>query len=333
MSIVESSVPADLEDPILPVEEVDPELEPDQPDPEAEIEARARAMGWHPLDEFRGPKERWVDAAQFIARGETELPILREQNRRLLDKTVRTDAEVAAMRSTIAEQTEALKELRDLARRANDQGYQRALRELKDKRREAVQTGDQAEFDRLEEQIDALQEERSQVVPPKPAESLPAAAVPPKDPAIEAFERANASWWNRDGFLSGQMVAFHSAVMREHPDWSLGDQLDQALADLKQRFPESFPDEVMTPRAAPAPAPQPRPRAAPVAAPRAAGPQPQRKTGFERIEDPTDRQEAMQAYERIKRQQPDITVAEYLSIYLDPHADVIELQRNARKRA
>ena len=46
-----------------------------------DTESRARAMGWVPKDQFRGPAENWRDAGEFVRRGEEELPILRERLR------------------------------------------------------------------------------------------------------------------------------------------------------------------------------------------------------------------------------------------------------------
>ena len=49
----------------------------------AAVESIARRWGWKPKEEFRGPPDRWTSAEDFVARGENELPILRERNRNL----------------------------------------------------------------------------------------------------------------------------------------------------------------------------------------------------------------------------------------------------------
>ena len=47
-----------------------------------EVQAEAEKLGWIPATRYKGDAERFVDADEFIKRGETVLPIVKEQNRR-----------------------------------------------------------------------------------------------------------------------------------------------------------------------------------------------------------------------------------------------------------
>lgn len=285
----------------------------------AETEARARAMGWHPLEDFKGDPERWTDAAAFIARGEEHLPILRDQNRRLADKVSRLEGEVSNLTKNSTEQLEAIRDLTSLAKRSNEQGYQRALAEEKAKRREAVQNGDQEAFDQSEERIARMTEARAETErPPTPRETPPAKPAAAVDPAVQDFVDENP-WFNTNQFLNTQMIAAHGKVMRRAPAMALADQLAEALDDLKEQFPEEFGVRRT----------ETRPRAAAVSAPSRHTPGRTAKSGFDLIDDPNERAEAKAAFERIKRQQPDMTEKDYLAIYLDPHADVLALKRTA----
>ena len=51
--------------------------------PSPDIEARARAMGWRPQEEFNGDPAKWKPAEDFVAKGENDLPVLRENMRRM----------------------------------------------------------------------------------------------------------------------------------------------------------------------------------------------------------------------------------------------------------
>ena len=53
---------------------------------------------------------------------------------------------------------------------------------------------------------------------------------------------------------------------------------------------------------------------------------------IDQIQDPTERQQAREAFARTKRQLPDYTEAEYMALYGDPHADVLTMQKS-RSRA
>lgn len=61
--------------------EVEVEAEPQERD----FEAEATNMGWHDpkKDDFRGDKENALSAEDFVKKGEKELPILRDNNRKL----------------------------------------------------------------------------------------------------------------------------------------------------------------------------------------------------------------------------------------------------------
>lgn len=316
---IETSVSDDQLDPEL----IDNELDASDGDPE--VETRARDLGWHPFAEYNGPPGKWVDAKTFIERGETILPIVRAQNHRLEEKVKQQGAIILDLRKTAQEQVEILQEMRDKARNADERGYQRALKDLNEKRQAAVVAGDPVAFSQIEEQIDELEETRTELkVPAKTAPNNP--APPTMDPAIAAFAAANSTWWNVDPFLSQAMVAEHQRVMLREPNATLARQLDKALANLKSEFPDRFDgaDD-------PAPAAKPRPRASTVSAPTNAV-TPRRATagGIDTIADPKERQEARDAFSRTKRHIADYTEAEFMAVYSDPKADVLEIRKSVK---
>src|SRR5271166_5657668 len=120
------------------VPQADPAPADDGANADAAVEARAREMGWKPLAEYRGPPGKWQPAADFISRGENILPIVRQQNRALTEKVGRMEGEFTSMRKTLDEQTQIIKDLRDMGRKADQRGYERAMAEIRAKQREAV---------------------------------------------------------------------------------------------------------------------------------------------------------------------------------------------------
>lgn len=322
-------------------EELDGEILEGDDDAQAEraaIEARARTMGWKPKEEFRsGPPSHWLDAPEFVARGDEALPLLRDNNKRLSEKVIDLERRVAGfgdLQNTVTEQKQAIEDLRKLAQRADERGYQRARKELEDRQDAAAEVGDTVAVRQTREQLEALDAERAAPVAATPAPT-PTPTPPPTpvmDPAIARFARENASWWNVDRQLSQAMISMHNVVIGKHPDWSLADQLSEALLKLKAEYPERFdppPAPVVVDDDDDDDIPPPR-RAASVTTPRGQTPAPRApKSGFDSIADPTERSQAKAAYERIKRADPEMTVAEYMAIYDDPHADVLELRRAA----
>lgn len=338
-SAYDSSLPPEDED--LEVLENEEEL-PLEDEAPVSLEDRARAMGWKPLPEdaahpqrheYRGDPRRWTDAAEFIAHGEAELPILRDQNRRMSERLARTDGELTTLRNTVTEQKAAMAEAVRLAKRADERGYNRGLAELKAKQREAVGLGDQEAFDQVQEQIDAMAAQRALDEPaPTPRVETPPATTPAQAPEIAAFVRDNPWFVDRARpHLQAAMIGMHNAVIAESPTMPLADQLEAALIKMETAFPEIIPEGEVEPMRQPAPTPRPRRSAAPVLAP--SGGTPQRRpvaSPLDRIQDPAERAEARKGFESMKRQDAAFTEAEYMAIYDDPHTDVLELRRQRK---
>lgn len=75
-----------------------------KPDPAA-TESRAREMGWVPKEEFRGDQTKWIDAPAYVERGESMLPIMQANNRRLI-------SEVQSLRTQLTQASQANQEIR-----------------------------------------------------------------------------------------------------------------------------------------------------------------------------------------------------------------------------
>ena len=326
-SVVSSSVP----DPDLPIDDIEPPTD-GADDAELAVEARARDMGWKPLAEYRGPPGKWQPAADFIARGENILPIVRDQNRRLTERVGKLEGEISGLRSTSSEQLQIIKDLRDMGQRADQRGYDRAMAELKTKQRQAVEAGDTTAYDQLVEQAEALANSRAAAAVVEP----PKAPEPPRpqvSSATQAFVSQNP-WFNSDQFLNRKMIDAHIDVIQEG---QITDEAEQ-FAEAKQRLVDVYPERfgaAPLPRE-PAPPPAPRRRAAAVVQPTLGNEPPAPRPGaapttIASIADPADRAQARDAYARMKRQMPDYTEAEYMALYSDPHSDVLTIQQKPRK--
>jgi hypothetical protein len=318
---------------------------------ERDWEAEARAQGWKPLpadpanvqpNEFRGEPAKWCDARTYVMRGEEALPVLRETVRRLTDRNARQERKIEQLETVNQESLKKIDDLIDLAKTAQARGYRQAREELEQKRIEAITNGDVATVTKIElglKQIDidaaALDKVGKPIDLPTPAApTAPKPAAP--DPEIEAFAEANKAWWNKDNFLTQQMIAEHLVVMRESPAMPLGDQLAKALTTLKGKFPREFG---ITPRPTAAPAAtedevddEPPRRAAPVAAPRH---EPEggvrHRSPWERIPE-AERAEAKKEFARMQGFDEGLTAEEYVETYVNPSADIVSLQKKFRKK-
>lgn len=306
---------------------------------DAAVEARARDMGWKPLAEYRGPPGRWQPAADFISRGENILPIVRDQNRRMTERIGKLEGEVTSLRTTAGEQLQIIKELRDVGLRQNQAGYDRAMADIKAKQRQAADAGDLKSFDQLVEQQEALQAARATATPAAPEPPRPATTEPPRPPMsapTQQFLAANA-WFSNDTLLASTMTSFHQEVLNErqinqemlNADPALDRELlEEAKARVVDRYPERFPNQAV---ARETQRPQ-RQRRAAVATPTPDAPaqRPGAAPTINSITDPAERAQAREAFNRMRRQLPDYTEAEYMALYDDPHADILVEQQKRK---
>jgi hypothetical protein len=334
-------------------QEPDEELEPVLPG-ERDWDAEARVLGWKPLPadpehpqkhEFQGDPAKWTDSRTFVLRGEQNMPVMREQIRRLSEKNRRQEQQLDQMRQQQEESARKIDDLLDLAKNAQARGYKQARAELEAQKREAIQNGDVATVDKIEAGMREIDADAAKLakVGAKPAEPAAPSGQPRLDPAIDTFARENASWWNKDNFLTQQMIAEHLVVMRKHPAMSTADQLDKALTALKEKFPAEFgiTPQPKPPASRPAQDPveddvddepilAPRRQAPTVAAPRAViegGPR--SRSAFERIPQ-EDRAEAKREFARFQNHDPGLTEGEFVELFLNPGADVLAVQRKYR---
>lgn len=280
------------------------------------METDARSQGWRPLAEFRGKAGTWKSAKQFIEDGKNFLPFVQAELARTKDSNARMVTEMEGLRGEVTTTRQQMERLLDYSRKADQAGYDRAVADLKKKQRQAVADGDTAAFDEIEGQLGEMAEARAEEVPPAP---VPAAERKPAvDTAYADFVAANP-WFNQDRTLNATMIAEHNAVIEEFPAMPLAEQLEKAKEQVMTRHPKKFGVD--------APPPKPRQPAAPIP-PRNRPPAPNTKSGFDSIEDPTERAQAKAGYAQAKKSMPNLKEDEYIRIFKDPHADVLDVIQN-----
>lgn len=120
---------------------------------ERDYEKEAREMGWVPETEFKGEKEKWKPADQFVQDGERILPIVRSQLKREREERERDKAD-------FAKRTERLEKMTEENLRVIRERHASEIAELRAQQRTAVEAGDLKEFDRLEKAKDTLERRR-----------------------------------------------------------------------------------------------------------------------------------------------------------------------------
>jgi hypothetical protein len=128
------------------------------PDP---VVVEAQAQGWVPKEEFQGEEHKWVDAGEFLRRGELFKKI---------DQVSKT--------AKRAEQT--LQEFKAHYAKVKEAEYQHALATLKAERKVALVEGDYEKVDAIETRMDGVKAEaatiQTEVNTPPPPEVYPEVA-------------------------------------------------------------------------------------------------------------------------------------------------------------
>jgi hypothetical protein len=315
-----------------------------EPEPEVSVEALARAQGWRPLGEYRGPPEKWTDAETYLRQGDENWPVMRDQNRRMAEKLARITpdyealrGEVSELRNTVTEQKQATRDAIEMARRADQRGYDRGIAELKAEHRQAVEAGDVETADQIQERIDAAKDERRAADAPAPAPTPERHTADTVWPETRAFLAAND--WARSGnaefdaALSASLAGYHNSICSVAGlDFNDPATRTRTLEDAKAKVIKAFPH--MFEQEQPAASDESRPRTprARVLTPGSQTHQrPRTGSPFDQIEDAEERKEARAACARMQRADPGMTEEEYVSLMLNPKQDVIAVLA-ARKR-
>jgi hypothetical protein len=197
--------------------------------PAPEIVERARRLGWRPQEEYNGRRE-WVPADKFIETAENELPVLRENFRRLDSRYVK---DVGELNSKITEMQEVLKDFREFASGSEKRAYEKAKRELLEKRDVAVAHADTETF----KQVDRELEELDKSVKPKAEPEKPKVDAP--DPAITSWVAENP-WFTTDSTMMAYAKAQDTFLMTAKPGLSVAERLAEVKERTKKEFPEKF---------------------------------------------------------------------------------------------
>lgn len=173
----------------------------------------ALSQGWVPKEEFDGDEEKWVDAGEFLRRGE------------LFRKIESQSKEMKDMRKALAEMAKHNSKIREVE-------YQRALDSLKQEKRTALSEGDADKVVEIDDKIDLVKTQQRQ-----DAQQAVQSNIPEVHPEL-------ASWISRNGWYettpSMRSWADGRGVELAQEGKSPTDVLRTLEKEVKQRFSEKF---------------------------------------------------------------------------------------------
>lgn len=176
-------------------------------------EQKAREQGWVPQDEFEGEEHKWVEAGEFLRRGE------------LFEAIESRNKEIKAIRAT-------LNEFKNHHKNVQEAAYKKALADLKAKKKEALIEGDADLVIEVDEQLaDVKAQQRA--MESQPAEQ----EVQQLHPEFVAWTDKNTWYQNTPSMRAwadgrGQELAQTGKSPYE--------VLKAIEKEVKERFPEKF---------------------------------------------------------------------------------------------
>lgn len=199
--------------------------------PPDDTEARARRMGWKPAEELRvAPRNGTLTAAEFLERGENDLPILRERLRS-------QDGQLIKMSKDLESATTVITKLSDQFRTVEARSYTRARADLEKERDAAIASADVREVKR----IDAEMRDLDKTAPAaEPTRHAPARAAEAINPDAAAWLNDGNDWFTRDPELAQEAQALHLAYQQSHPHLSTRANLDKVSVAIRKLYSDRF---------------------------------------------------------------------------------------------
>lgn len=178
------------------------------------IEVKAIEQGWIPKEEFDGDESEFIDAPEFVRRGELFKKI-ETQSREL--KNVRQALEALAKHNTKIEKLQ----------------YEKALKSLKDARKQAMMEGETERALALEDKIEEVENEREIV-----ARDVP--QIPEDDSYTPSFQ----AWVERNNWYETNRTMRAAADALGKDFYNQGYQpqevLEKVEAEIRKEFAHKF---------------------------------------------------------------------------------------------
>lgn len=133
-------------------------------DASAQAETQARELGWEPKETFKGNPDNWVPAMEYLKKGETILPYLQADRKRLFRKVDDQGREIGQLRSALAESTEAINTLKQFTTSGALKEKDAEISSLRRQLAEARRNGTTEQEVELETQLETAKEEKAALV-------------------------------------------------------------------------------------------------------------------------------------------------------------------------
>lgn len=208
-------------------------------DDRAQVEQRARDLGWASQDRWRGDPEAWKDAPEFLEVGEHLLSVSRGNVQRLEERLESERRERAQEAESWQQRFERLERMNNIAM---DRQREQIVAQFESRKRQAAEVGDMDEYERAhtqqQEQLQDLEAQTKEAAPKEPEK--PQNGVSAADQRTFDEWSAQNRWYSEDMRLKGLAEGIFNEVEGEMPYASFGDKLTEVTARIKEAMPDKF---------------------------------------------------------------------------------------------
>ena len=183
-----------------------------------DMRQEARQLGWADKEHWKGNPEHWVDADQFLERGRTVLPIVRENNERLQQTVSKQEQRISELQKQLEEGRSSMEEFKKFHADELKRKVAETKRELLVGIEEARKEGNTEAVVDLQEKLDELNESSKglSAPPAKEPEKKPPPAEPQLDPALQTWMGQNP-WFGTDPVKSNLAIGIAQKLKSENP--------------------------------------------------------------------------------------------------------------------
>lgn len=188
-----------------------------KPSEPSESEVRAMAGGWRPKEEYEGDPKKWVDADEFLRRGE------------LFEK-------IDIMGKELRDTKKAMKMLQHHHEQVREAEFKKAQAELRAEKKRAYEEGDHDKIVEIDDQmLDLRDSQRAERAAIEQQASKP-------DPRFVSWIQKN-EWYTKDAEMRGFGDEIGVAHAKTFPDKSP----EEVLLYVEQRVRKAFPEKFTNP--------------------------------------------------------------------------------------
>lgn len=198
-----------------------------------ETQDKAAAMGWIPPERYKGAPDKFVDADAYIERGETVLPIVKQQLAKERETTAELNRRLQAVEKAAEASRKALEEIELKNSVATQKAIEAAKKEVREELEAAMTAGDHKAAAELTGELAKLES-----APPPPEKKEVKTEAPPKveiDQEQKEWNEANP-WFGTDRRKTALALAV-AQELRESGDKRTGKAfLNSVKAEVEKTF-------------------------------------------------------------------------------------------------